>query len=300
MPGVRVGRAAVFEWELEGVPVELGPHGAQPVEPVGCVGGPQPPGRWNPHAAHVETRVRTQATAAHGAGAGVRLGQPPRLIQEPRPPVWVPGGGSLETYDFALTNTYNYSYLSFYGYKYAKSVLDSFWRRADELGVERNPFQAAFAQFVLVSETDEKARQEYEEHVLYFYNKCMHINPRYVEAPGYRSARSTRNVLKARLEGTNRSGRDLLKSGFGWDELRAAGYIIAGSPETVRAELEAAARSLNVANVALLLQVGSAPHELTCKNTTLFATEVMPALREVFSEHDSSPFWPVTTQRVPQ
>ncbi|MPZ73649.1 MAG: LLM class flavin-dependent oxidoreductase [Nitriliruptorales bacterium] len=224
----------------------------------------------------------------------------PRLIQEPRPPVWVPGGGSLETYDFALTNGYNFSYLSFYGYKYAKSLMDMFWKRADELGVERNPFQGAFAQFVLVSESDEQAREEYEEHVMYFYRKCMHIDPHYVEAPGYRSARSTKNVLKARLEGTSRSGRDVLKGGFGWDELRAAGYIIAGSPETVRNELEAAARSLNVANVALLLQVGSAPHELTCKNTTLFAKEVMPALRGVFSEFDPTDYWPAAAQPATQ
>src|ERR1700751_5618365 len=40
----------------------------------------------------------------------------PRPIQQPHPPIHIPGGGSIETYDFCLDNTYSYSYLSFTGY----------------------------------------------------------------------------------------------------------------------------------------------------------------------------------------
>jgi alkanesulfonate monooxygenase SsuD/methylene tetrahydromethanopterin reductase-like flavin-dependent oxidoreductase (luciferase family) len=40
----------------------------------------------------------------------------PRPIQYPSPPVWIPGGGSIETWDFCAENHYNYSYLSFSGY----------------------------------------------------------------------------------------------------------------------------------------------------------------------------------------
>ena len=36
----------------------------------------------------------------------------PRPIQQPHPPVHIPGGGSVETYDFCIDNTYSYSYLS--------------------------------------------------------------------------------------------------------------------------------------------------------------------------------------------
>ena len=36
------------------------------------------------------------------------------------PPIFIPGGGSVETYDFCLDNTYSYSYLSFSGYLRAK------------------------------------------------------------------------------------------------------------------------------------------------------------------------------------
>ena len=39
----------------------------------------------------------------------------PKPIQSP-PPIFIPGGGSLETYDFCLENDYVYCYLSFTGY----------------------------------------------------------------------------------------------------------------------------------------------------------------------------------------
>ena len=37
----------------------------------------------------------------------------PRPIQQPHPPVWIPGLGSIETWDFCAQHDYNYSYLSF-------------------------------------------------------------------------------------------------------------------------------------------------------------------------------------------
>src|SRR5918912_1552349 len=53
----------------------------------------------------------------------------PKPIQQPHPPIYIPGGGSIETYDFCLEHDYNYSYLSFYGYLAAKSLMDAYWDR---------------------------------------------------------------------------------------------------------------------------------------------------------------------------
>ena len=47
----------------------------------------------------------------------------PRPIQQPRPPVWIPGGGSVETWEFCIRNNFNYSYLSYFGYQGAKDVM---------------------------------------------------------------------------------------------------------------------------------------------------------------------------------
>ena len=41
----------------------------------------------------------------------------PKPIQQPHPPIFIPGGGSIETWDFCIEHEYNYSFLSFGGYR---------------------------------------------------------------------------------------------------------------------------------------------------------------------------------------
>ena len=82
----------------------------------------------------------------------------PRPYQQPRPPIWVPGSGSLETWDWTIRNDYVYCYLSYSGYKVGKTVLDGFWEEMDRQGKEFNPYHAGFLQLVAVSETDGQAR----------------------------------------------------------------------------------------------------------------------------------------------
>ena len=88
----------------------------------------------------------------------------PRPIQKPHPPIWIPGGGSVETWDFCGEMGYNYSYLSFNGYVRGEALMQGFWDRLGEMGVEFNPFQGAFAQQIVVAETDDQAEQMYTEH----------------------------------------------------------------------------------------------------------------------------------------
>ena len=65
------------------------------------------------------------------------------------------GGGSVETYDFCIDNTYSYSYLSFSGYLRAQALMNGYWKRVEERGVDKSPYRAGFAQTILVAETDE-------------------------------------------------------------------------------------------------------------------------------------------------
>ena len=213
----------------------------------------------------------------------------PRTAQRPHPPVWIPGGGSVETYDFSLLNDYSFSYLSFFGHKYAKKVMGPFWDRADALGKDRNPYRAGYAQFICVSETDAQAQIDYEEHVKYFFAKCMHIDPRFFEAPGYRTVASLRAGLRSQLDGTAKVGKAILDEGFGWKELVESGYIIAGSPQTVREQIIEAARELHVGNLIWLFHVGSMPQHLTLKNLHLFAEGVLPHIRNLWPEWDHHP-----------
>ena len=56
----------------------------------------------------------------------------PKPIQKPHPPIFIPGGGSVETYDFCIDNTYSYSYLSYSGYLRAKLLMEGYWKRVAE------------------------------------------------------------------------------------------------------------------------------------------------------------------------
>ena len=60
----------------------------------------------------------------------------PKPVQKARPPIFIPGGGSVETYDFCIENDYNYSYLSFFGYLRAQKLMANYWQRVAEMGAD--------------------------------------------------------------------------------------------------------------------------------------------------------------------
>jgi alkanesulfonate monooxygenase SsuD/methylene tetrahydromethanopterin reductase-like flavin-dependent oxidoreductase (luciferase family) len=211
----------------------------------------------------------------------------PRPIQQPHPPVWVPGLGSIETWDFCVDHGYNYSYLSFSGYKRAENMMNGYWERRIARGADTNPYSAAFFQQVCISDTDAACEREWWPHVDYFFNKCLHLYPGMVEAPGYRSEASLRAGVVAQL-GNVTANLGMNKT---WKELVEQRYIVAGSPETVRQQLEELARSLNVGHLGLGLHMGSAPIDLINRGTQLFADKVLPALRLIFNDWEDY-WWP--------
>ena len=82
-------------------------------------------------------------------------------------PCSTPSGGSIETWDFCLDHDYNYSYLSFNGYKGGKALLDGFWeRRADRGDQNESPYRTSFAQIICVADTDAEAAKLYAEKVM--------------------------------------------------------------------------------------------------------------------------------------
>ena len=54
----------------------------------------------------------------------------------------------------------------------------------------------------------------------------------------------------------------------------------------MRQQLEEAAKALHVGHMMVLLQFGSMPPELVRKNTELFAKEVLPHVRHLWSEYE--------------
>ena len=91
----------------------------------------------------------------------------PRPIQnDPHPPIWIPGGGSIETWRWCAEMDYVYCYLSYYGYKAGLHTMQGFWKEMEKLGKDRNPYRAGFLQFVGVGSTDAGERHQLGEAAL--------------------------------------------------------------------------------------------------------------------------------------
>ena len=66
-----------------------------------------------------------------------------------------------------------------------------------------------------------------------------------------------------------------------WEEVDKAGYVVVGSPETVRQRLEDYAKKVGFGLMIANFSVGNAPREYTEKSMRLFAEKVMPKLRGI-------------------
>jgi alkanesulfonate monooxygenase SsuD/methylene tetrahydromethanopterin reductase-like flavin-dependent oxidoreductase (luciferase family) len=210
----------------------------------------------------------------------------PRPIQQPHPPVWVPGSGSISTFDFAVENEVCYCFLSYSGARSAKGMMDGYWDVVTKKGRDANPYRAGFLQLVVVADTDARAEEQYARHVEYFYHKCLHVPAVWFSPPGnqdYRSLQATaRNPMRYAVNTKELRYRDFVEKG----------YVIAGSPATVRQRLEEeVVKGLRVGNLMVLLQIGSMPHELTLQNMDLFAREVLPSLRGFWEDEGWVNHW---------
>ena len=70
-------------------------------------------------------------------------------------------------------------------------------------------------------------------------------------------------------------------------QVEQGAYAVVGSPATVRDRLIEHVRRLGVGNLLGLFQIGSLPADLTKKNMTMFAHEVLPALRKELNRGDA-------------
>jgi alkanesulfonate monooxygenase SsuD/methylene tetrahydromethanopterin reductase-like flavin-dependent oxidoreductase (luciferase family) len=219
----------------------------------------------------------------------------PRPIQQPHPPVWVPGGGSVETWRWCAEMDYVYCYLSYYGYKAGMQTMLGFWNEMKRIGKDLNPYRAGFLQFVGVGETEQEAYDLYREPAEYFYGRCLHVDPRFAMPPGY----TTEATMRAGIEGQigrvareQKSNFAVSKSAREYDAILDNGYVITGTPDQVADRLRRIAKEMNVGHLMMLLQFGNMSKQLTMHNTKLFAEKVMPQLRDLFDDEWQDRWWP--------
>lgn len=214
----------------------------------------------------------------------------PRPIQQPHPPIWIPGTGSAGTLRDILERDYAFVYLSWDGPKLVgRQIFDRYWQLAAELGRDQNPYRLAFLQVVAVSETDERAEREYAEHLQAHYRSGLGAVPATAMAvPGY--------AEPAAIEGMLRSGGHGMLARMKtatYREIVDSQVAIVGSPATVADQIEAFVREFRIGNLLVMLQNGSMPRDLTEKNISLFAADVLPRLRPIWdAEGWENHWWP--------
>lgn len=214
----------------------------------------------------------------------------PRPIQQPYPPVWVPGVGSASTWRFASQNDHSYCMLSFFGSQIGKKVMDGYWEFVDGFGLDRNPYRAGFAQLVCVAETDADAERLFWPHIRYFFDKCMHVPLHWFGNPGHQDYESLSKGIR---------GGTALRMAQTMSEFKSYTYrdfvdrdiVIAGSPATVRDKLVGAVKDMRVGNLMVLQHIGSMSHELTKDSIGLFCSEVLPKLRDIWDDEGWENHW---------
>jgi alkanesulfonate monooxygenase SsuD/methylene tetrahydromethanopterin reductase-like flavin-dependent oxidoreductase (luciferase family) len=212
----------------------------------------------------------------------------PRPIQRPHPPIWIPGGGSIETWQWCAEMDYVYSYLSYYGHKIGKATMDGFWAEMDRLGKDRNPYRAGFAQTIAVAESRQQALDLYTEAAEYFFGRCLHIDPRFAAPPGYTTEPTQRLGMMSQVSAA--AAKSKARPGD-TKELVDSGYLVIGTPDEVVEQIDELSTNLHVGNLMLLIQFGNMSKDLTKYNTRLFAEHVAPKLRGKFAEWEHR-WWP--------
>ena len=216
----------------------------------------------------------------------------PRPIQRPHPPVWVPGGGSVETWQWCGEKDYVYSYVSYYGHVAAEATMNGYWAEMARQKVDRNPFRVGFLQFIGVAENMEEAVKLYREPAEFFYTNCLHVDPRWVSPPGYVTEATQRMKMTSQVQAAADRSEILGSLSEDFAGILKSGYVIIGSPDEVAAQLREVAIKFNVGNLLTLLQFGNMSRETTMYNTKLFAEKVIPQLKDLFEDEWDHHWWP--------
>jgi len=199
----------------------------------------------------------------------------PRPYQQPHPPIWIPGSGSLETIRFVAERRYPWITLPFTQFEVMKEHFDLLREyAASKCGYDVPPEQIGWPCMIYVAESDAQARREFEPHFWYLVKKLLRLPREYMFPPGHTS-------IESQL-GSGHTKRKFITLLSSWKEAEEGLYAIVGSAETVRQKMSEGIKAAGCGIIQTIFQIGSLPPELTTRSMELFAQKVMPALRSQF------------------
>ena len=208
----------------------------------------------------------------------------PRPVQKPHPPIWIPGVGSIETMELVAERGFIYAALTYAHVDSFRQNAAFFQQTVARAGRTYDPEMLGWLVPMYVAETDQKAREEAEEHVWYFIDKLIKGfagKGRTWMPPGYTSLKSLQRLQEINALGGDKAPANWqLGHARSWADVEAGGSVLIGSPQTVREQLLKYVLEFKVGHILALPQFGSLPDHLTRKNMALLASEVFPYVRK--------------------
>jgi alkanesulfonate monooxygenase SsuD/methylene tetrahydromethanopterin reductase-like flavin-dependent oxidoreductase (luciferase family) len=210
----------------------------------------------------------------------------PRPIQQPHPPIWIPGSGVSSTAEYVVEQDHCFCHLSYFGMKNAEQVGDRYWELVARKGRDDNPYRLSFLQLIGVAESDAEAEDLYAAHAEYFFHKLLYTPHYYQAIPGCLEY----PALVQALQGTVRGAINLRE--LSAKDFYERGFVVVGSPKTVREKLMDGVKRLRIGHLLTLLHFGSMSTALCKSNIDLFAREVLPHLEGLWDDRYEDRWWP--------
>src|SRR5262245_36570920 len=136
-------------------------------------------------------------------------------------------------------------------------------------GYTASPYQLTVNVPIVAGPRAHRARVLAEKHVMWVFNTGLRMHPPFWRPPGYLTEASVRRFLESPPP---------LPSELSFEQADRDGYIVYGSPATVRDKLRVFSDDLRAGIVCSGMNGGS--HQATLEMMQLFAEEVMPHFRE--------------------
>ena len=172
----------------------------------------------------------------------------PRPVQQPHPPVWIPGGGSVETWQWCAEMDYVYCYLSYFGYKAGQATMERLLGRD---GAPRQGPQSLSRRLPAVR----RRRREPRRRRWSCYARAGRVLLRPLparrsalrdparllteatHARRHRRARSRWPAAQRSLAADDATPRRVKRSHARWRTSSSDGYVIVGTPDEVAEQL---------------------------------------------------------------
>jgi alkanesulfonate monooxygenase SsuD/methylene tetrahydromethanopterin reductase-like flavin-dependent oxidoreductase (luciferase family) len=192
----------------------------------------------------------------------------PRPLQQPHPPIVLPAD-SDEGLELAARRRVPTG-AAYRSLARTKAIFDRYRASAARHGWTPAPEDCHVLRHVYVADTNARAREEAEPHLDYFWGKLLTYHRGSMKLLGQAPPAPPREV---------RVAEDVPLYAFDFELTQRDGITFVGDPDHVIREIRAQMRELGAGTLMALLQFGSLPHALACKNARLFAERVLPELR---------------------